>query len=222
MSEKRISFRGHAPSPTVSIVPRADARQTIFLLSPANLSGVRGKSLLRDTSKSELNQRLKASQATLGDVFSFVSGLYFRGKLAYATRFANPPAGVSGIRVITASGGLLSPDHPITLDRLGAMANSQVHADNPEYRDPLVRDAQQLNDLLPPETVVVLLGSIATPKYLEPLLEIFGERLFFPSDFVGRGDMSRGSMLLRCTREGLPLNYAPVGLTGLATLLKRK
>jgi hypothetical protein len=102
------------------------------------------------------------------------------------------------------------------------MANSQVHPDNPEYRDPLVRDAQQLNSLLSPETVVVLLGSIATPKYLQPLLEIFGERLFFPADFVGRGDMSRGSMLLRCTREGLPLNYAPVGLTGLNTLLRRK
>ena len=222
MSEKRITFRGHAPSTPVSIAARADARQTIFLLSPANLSGVRGKSLLRETSKSELSQRLRSSRATLGDVFSFVSGLYFRGKLAYATRFANPPAGVSGIRVITASGGLLSPDHPITLDRLRAMANSEVHPDNPEYRDPLVRDAQQLNSLLPPGTVVVLLGSIATPKYLEPLLQIFGERLFFPSDFVGRGDMSRGSMLLRCTREDLPLKYAPVGLTGLHTLLRRK
>lgn len=222
MPEKRISFRGYAPSHPVSIVPPAETRQTIFLLSPANLSGVRGKLLLRDSSKSELSQRLRSSQATLGDVFSFISGLYFRGKLAYATRFASPPAGISGIRVITASGGLLSPDHPITLDRLRAMANSQVHPDNPEYRDPLVRDARQLNDSLPPETVVVLLGSIATPKYLEPLLEIFGERLFFPSDFLGRGDMSRGSLLLRCTREGLPLNYAAVGLTGLNTLLRRK
>jgi hypothetical protein len=222
VSEKRISFRGHGPSRPVSIVPRADTRETIFLLSPANLSGVRGKSLLRDTSNSEISQRLRSSQATLGDVFSFVSGLYFRGKLAYATRFANPPPGVLGIRVITASGGLLAPEHPITLDRLRAMANSQVHPDNPEYRDPLVRDAQLLDDSLPPETVVVLLGSIATPKYLQPLLEIFGERLFFPADFVGLGDMSRGSMLLRCTREGLPLNYAPVGLTGLNTLLRRK
>lgn len=222
MSERRISFQGQAPSHPVSIVPHADGRQTIFLLSPANLSGVRGKLLLRDTSKSELSLRLRSSQATLGDVFSFVSGLYFRGKLAYATRFANPPAGVSGIRIITASSGLLSPDHPVTLDRLRDMANSPVHADNPQYRDPLVRDTQQLNDSLPPETVVVLLGSIATPKYLEPLLEILGERLFFPSEFVGRGDMSRGSLLLRCTREGLPLDYAPVALTGLSTLLRRK
>jgi hypothetical protein len=220
--EKRISFRGHVPSAHVPVVLREEERQTIFLLSPANLSGVRGKLLLRDASKSELSQRLRASQATLGDVFSFVSGLYFRGKLAYASRFANPPAGISGVRVITASGGLLSPDHPMTLDRLRTMAKSQVHADNPKYRNPLVRDARQLNDSLPPQTVVVLLGSIATPKYLEPLLEIFGERLFFPSDFVGRGDMSRGSLLLRCTREGLPLNYAPVGLTGLNTLLRRK
>jgi hypothetical protein len=222
MSEKRISFQGHTPFGAVSSATRSGERRTIFLLSPANLSGSRGKLLLRDSAKSELSQRLRSSQATLGEVFSFVSGLYFRGKLAYATRFANPPVGLSGIRVITASSGLLTPDHPVTLDRLRAMANSLVHPDNPEYRDPLVRDAQRMNDSLPPETLVVLLGSIATPKYLEPLLDIFGARLFFPSDFLGRGDMSRGSLLLRCTREDVQLSYAPVGVTGLNTLLRRK
>jgi hypothetical protein len=222
MSEKRISFRGHAPSHPAAISPRAGETQTIFLLSPANLSGVRGKLLLRDSCKSELSHRLRSSQATLGEVFSFVSGLYFRGKLAYATRFANPPVGLSGIRVITTSSGLLNPDHPITVDMLRAMAKSVVHAENPKYRDPLIRDARQLNDSLPPNTAIVLLGSIATPKYLEPLLDIFGTRLFFPSNFVGRGDMSRGSLLLRCIREDLQLDYAPVGTTGLDALLRRK
>jgi hypothetical protein len=222
MSEKRISFRGHAPFYRTAIAPRADERQTIFLLSPANLSGVRGKLLLRDSCKSELSHRLRSSQATLGEVFSFVSGLYFRGKLAYATRFANPPVGLSGIRVITASTGLLTPEHPITVDVLRSMAKSIVHAENPKYRYPLIRDARQLNDSLPADTAVVLLGSIATPKYLEPLLDIFGSRLFFPSDFVGRGDMSRGSLLLRCIREDLQLDYASVGATGLDTLLRRK
>jgi hypothetical protein len=222
MTEKRISFQGHRPFGTVSSATRLGERRTIFLLSPANLSGSRGKLLLRDSAKFELSQKLRSSQATLGEVFSFVSGLYFRGKLAYATRFANPPAGLPGIRVITASSGLLTPDHRVTLDRLRAMANSRVHPDNPEYRDPLLRDAQRMNDSLPPETLVVLLGSIATPKYLEPLLEIFGAHLFFPSDFLGRGDMSRGSLLLRCTREDVQLSYAPVGVTGLDTLLRRK
>jgi hypothetical protein len=222
MSEKRISFRGHTPFRSVAIAPRIGERQTIFLLSPANLSGVRGRLLMSDSCKSELSRRLRSAQATLGEVFSFVSGLYFRGKLAYATRFANPPLGLAGIRVITASSGLLTPDHPITVDTLRAMAKSLVHPDNPKYRDPLIRDARQLNDSLPPDTAVVLLGSIATPKYLEPLLDIFGARLFFPPDFVGRGDMSRGSLLLRCIREDLQLTYAPVGATGLDTLLRRK
>jgi hypothetical protein len=222
MSGKIISLRGHAPFHPAPVGPRVGERQTIFLLSPANLSGARGRLLLRDSCKSELSHRLRSSQATLGEVFSFVSGLYFRGKLAYAARFANPPVGLSGIRVITASSGLLTPDHPITVDVLRVMAKSLVHPANPKYRDPLMRDARQLNDSLPPDTAVVLLGSIATPRYLEPLLEIFGARLFFPSDFVGRGDMSRGSLLLRCTREDIPLTYAPVGTTGLDTLLRRK
>jgi hypothetical protein len=221
MSEKRISFHGHTPFHPRSVAPRIGERQTIFLLSPANLSGVRGKLLLGHSCKSELSHRLRSSHATLGEVFSFVSGLYFRGKLAYATRFANPPVGLAGIQVITASSGLLTPEHPVTVDGLRAMAKSVVHADNPKYRNPLVSDARQLNGSLPPDTDVVLLGSIATPKYLEPLLDIFGARLFFPSDFVGRGDMSRGSLLLRCTRENLQLNYAPVSGTGLDTLLRR-
>jgi hypothetical protein len=57
----------------------------------------------------------------------------------------------------------------------------------------------------------VLLGSIASPKYVEPLLEIFGEQLVFPQEFVGRGDMSRGGLLLRCCSSGSQLDYAAVG-----------
>ena len=56
----------------------------------------------------------------------------------------------------------------------------------------------------------MLLGSIATPKYVEPLLGVFGERLLFPSEFAGRGDMSRGGLMLRCARENVPLTYVPV------------
>ena len=55
---------------------------------------------------------------------------------------------------------------------------------------------------------IVLLGSIATGKYVDPLLTVFGERLLFPESFVGRGDMSRGGLLLRATREGTELEYA--------------
>src|SRR5262249_8544354 len=54
------------------------------------------------------------------------------------------------------------------------------------------------------------LGSIASPKYLKVLLQIFGDRLRFPIDFVGRGDMSRGGLLLRKAAEGVELEYVNV------------
>ena len=57
---------------------------------------------------------------------------------------------------------------------------------------------------------MILLGSIATGKYVDPLLAALGERLRFPVDFVGRGDMSRGGLLLRCVRAGTELTYVGV------------
>jgi hypothetical protein len=56
----------------------------------------------------------------------------------------------------------------------------------------------------------VLLGSIASPKYVDVLLDVFGDRLHFPLDFVGRGDMSRGGLLLRQATAGVELEYGPV------------
>jgi hypothetical protein len=73
-----------------------------------------------------------------------------------------------------------------------------------------VRHARALAERLGPETEVVLLGSIATGKYVDLLGRVFGDRLRFPGDFVGRGDMSRGGLLLRCSREGRELEYRPV------------
>jgi hypothetical protein len=72
-----------------------------------------------------------------------------------------------------------------------------------------LRDAHALaRDLATSE--FILLGSIATGKYVDVLSEAFGERLRFPRDFVGRGDMSRGGLLLQCAREGRELEYVPV------------
>jgi len=207
MSEKRVSFHGHAPGKGPLQEPLSGEPHTIFLLSPANLAGVRGKRLLQGSSCLELSLRLQSSQATLGEVFSFVSGLYFRGKLAYASQFARPPIGVSGIRIITSSSGLLPPEYLANLDWLRATTQSSIDPENPQYREPLVRDAGRIRSQLPQEARVVLLGSIATPKYVAPLLDVFGHRLFYPLDFAGRGDMSRGSLLLRCTREKRELNY---------------
>jgi hypothetical protein len=85
----------------------------------------------------------------------------------------------------------------------------RVDLDDRRYRRPLERDAQALSARLP-ETEVVLLGSIASDKYVDLLLEVFGDRLLFPVDFVGRGDMSRGGLLLRSARSRIELPYGPV------------
>jgi hypothetical protein len=85
-----------------------------------------------------------------------------------------------------------------------------VHPDNAAYRRPLEQSARALAGELGGACDVVLLGSIASPKYVDVLLAIFGDRLLFPTDFVGRGDMSRGGLLLRRAAEGVELEYGPV------------
>jgi hypothetical protein len=166
--------------------------------------------LFSPNARFDLAHRLRNSSAPLGEVFSFISGLYFRGILTYAERFKSPPSGVAGVYIITGAAGLLLPGEPINLPWLKSISATHLNPENPEYRKPLDRDALRLLNLLEAETQVVLLGSIATPKYVLPLLEVFGERLLFPRDFVGRGNMSRGGLLLRCCSLGSPLEYDPV------------
>jgi len=185
-------------------------RPRIFLLSPANIAGIRASYVLGPNADSELARRLRHEGVPLGELFSFVSSLYFRGKLAYARAFAVPPAEGTGIFVITGTGGLLAPETIVTLDRLREITAGDIHAQNREYLGPLQRDCHHLFKLAGPSCDVVLLGSIATPKYVEPLLEVFGERLLFPEQFAGRGDMSRGGLLLRCVAAGEELIYVPV------------
>ena len=181
----------------------------VFVLSPAFAGGERAKLVLSDRAQFELAVRLRREGAPLGEVFSFLSGLYFRGKLAYAQAFAAPPAGVPRSLVITACCGLVPPETPVTLEELRAIAEVPIDSAEPRYRVPLERDARLLADHAGPECDIVLLGSVATAKYLEPLLDVFGERLLFPAEFVGRGDMSRGGLMLRCARAGIELTYVP-------------
>jgi hypothetical protein len=181
----------------------------VFLLSPAHLGGKRAAVLLRDEAAFPLAVRLREpGGVALGEAFSFLSGLYFRGKLAYALRFARPPAGVPGVQVITANRGLVAADAPVSPAELRAFGLVDIRADDPRYRAPLVRDVAHLADH--PGLELVLLGSVATGKYVDVLLDVVGERLLFPSEFAGRGDMSRGALLLRSAREGLELAYEPV------------
>jgi hypothetical protein len=162
----------------------------------------------------DLATRLRAPEgAPLGEVFAFMSGLYFRGKLAYGRTFACLPDGVEvdggGVFVITPNAGLRSPETLVTLDAIRGFAGVDVSVDNPLYRVPLERSARVLASEVG-DCPVVLLGSIASPKYVDVLLDIFGDRLLFPEAFVGRGDMSRGGLLLRCVASGEELSYVPV------------
>jgi hypothetical protein len=193
--------------------PRPSAVHRIFLLSPANVSGARAKLIFRDNAAFPLALRLRDGGLSLGESFSFISGLYFRGKLAYAQAFAQPPPhaqGARGAMVITACGGLLPAETLITREDLYKISSASVSLSEARYRIPLERDARLLADEIGPRCEVVLLGSVATPKYVDPLLMIFGERLLFPAEFAGRGDMSRGGLMLRCVQTGVQLNYVPV------------
>jgi hypothetical protein len=181
-----------------------------FLLSPASCAGERARLLFRDEARFELALRLREEGAPIGLVFAFLSGLYFRGKLTYATRFARPAPDLPGALVITPTHGLLPADHTVRLRDLRRFAEVDIHESNPRYRTPLERDARRLRRRAGDEAEVVLLGSVATGKYVDSLLGIFGSRLLFPPAFVGRGDMSRGGLLLRGAREGRELEYAPI------------
>jgi hypothetical protein len=180
----------------------------IFLLSPAKASGLRAQMLLRPEARFELAQQVQIGAAELGEVFTFCSGLYFRGKLTYAQRFAQPPRGAAGVHIITPGRGLLPPDFRVGYPELRAFAEVNVDATEPRFTKPLQAAVRALLERKVDE--VVLLGSIATGKYVETLLPILGERLLFPGEFVGRGDMSRGGLLLRCAVRGEELTYLPV------------
>jgi hypothetical protein len=180
----------------------------VFLLSPARADGRRAQLLTRPQAAFELARQAQIGDASLADVFAFCSGLYFRGKLAYGQRFARPPAELAGVQVITSTRGLLPAEARIGVDELREFLTVSVAADETRFTGPLRRSAEALAMA---SCDVILLGSIATGKYVDCLLPILGDRLLFPSEFVGRGDMSRGSLLLKCVQRNEELNYIPVG-----------
>ncbi|HYP14741.1 MAG TPA: hypothetical protein VEQ63_12510, partial [Bryobacteraceae bacterium] len=187
---------------------RVTPQERVFLLSPANSSGKRASMVTSSRAQFALAVRLRKQGAALGDVFSFVSGLYFRGKIAYSQAFEAPPPDCDGSYIITTDRGLVPPSLTVTTDCLLQMSAVPIDSSDEKYRSPLIRDARRIAECT--QAPVVLLGSIATSKYVEPLLEVFGERLLFPLEFVGRGDMSRGGLMLRSARSGEELEYIPV------------
>ncbi len=179
----------------------------IYLLSPANCGGERARILMRPQASFELAMQLRTPKgAAIADVFSFLSGLYFRGKIVYARTFGDRAF------VITSNLGLMPIDEHLTGDDLVAMRQVPIEIDEPGYRRPIERDLRRILRAknCDARCRFVLLGSIATKKYVDVFTPILGNRLLFPSDFVGRGDMSRGGMMLRAARERCELSYIPI------------
>ena len=166
--------------------------------------------LLRPNATFELAERLRGGSVSICEAYTFISGLYFRGKMAYATAFANAPKAVHSAMIIVPGQGLVPVETPVTSEQLTAIGSVSIENDHQAFRTALVRDALQMERAAGPNCSFVLLGSIASDKYIEPLIEVFGERLVFPGDFVGRGDMSRGGLMLRAAGSGVELTYLPV------------
>jgi hypothetical protein len=178
---------------------------TVFLLSPAYCGGRRAAIMLRQGSQLAIAKRLDEERLSLGEAFSFMSGLYFRGKITYASAFG---ATADSTLVITPTRGLQSPDMVVTRELLQEFAGVDISSDDARYSRPLERDLRVLSARMPADARVVLLGSVATGKYVDILVRWLGERLHYPSSFVGRGDMSRGGLLLRHAASGVELDYA--------------
>jgi hypothetical protein len=177
---------------------------TVFLISPANMSGLRAKQLMSPRAKFEAARMYQSSEGVpIALAFAFMSALYFRGKIAYALQFA----AVEDIFVIAPGFGLVPPDWRITPERMKVLSKTEVDVRKRNYRKPLERDALRLAEELGDDAQVVLLGSVASGKYVDILWPIFGERLLFPSIFAGLGDMSRGGLLLRAARASRELEY---------------
>jgi hypothetical protein len=177
---------------------------TIFLLSPANLGGLRARQLISPRASFEAARMYRSPEGVpIGLAFAFMSALYFRGKIAYALHFAP----IENIFVIAPGFGLVPPDWRITADRMKVLQRTEVDARRRNYRKPLERDARALAAKIDDDAQVVLLGSVASGKYLDILLPVFGDRLRFPAIFAGLGDMSRGGLLLRAARADRELEY---------------
>jgi hypothetical protein len=176
----------------------------VFLLSPANVSGLRAKQLMSPNAKFDAARMYRSPEGVpIALAFAFMSALYFRGKITYALQFADP----SNIFVIAPGFGLVLADWRLTEERMKTLQKTEVDVRVRNYRKPLERDAKALAKSLPADAEVVLLGSVASGKYVDILWPIFGDRLLFPAMFAGLGDMSRGGLLLRAARANRELDY---------------
>ncbi len=186
-------------------------KRAVYLISPADCSGHRAALLLKGGGNREIAAGLRSRAGVpIGNLFSFVSGSYFRGKLLYAKAFATSSASGGGVYVIVPGRGLGVPEAHIRLADLREIAAVPVHRDVDRYVKPLLKDAKRLARRLSKHDAVVFLGSIASDKYTSVLHTAFENLLHVPRAFIGRGSLSRGSLLLRAAKAGQRLAYVRV------------
>lgn len=210
---KRIVLHGHKPEHAANVDTSPGVRVAgdyVYLLSPAFSAGRRAQMLLNADAPFDLARRLHGRGIPLGEAFAFMSPLYFAGKLKYVSVFARQVGKIPGALIITPCRGLLAPETLVNANELRDICAEQIVAKNPKYRDPLERDLRALSDAIGTQFQVVLLGSIATKKYIPVLLETLGERLQVPREFVGMGNMQRGALMMRCSRERRQLQCVAV------------
>ena len=186
-------------------------RARLFLLSPASAHGARARPLLELEPRTQLARQLSTSEGVpLGDVFRYLSGLYFNGKLAYARAFASPPSTIAGegVYVITLSDGLLLPTTVLRTEDVRRFAAVEMGSE--VYGRALERGARVLAEQVGGECDLIFLGSVGSGKYTDLLLPIFGERLLFPPVLQSQGQLERGAFLLRCVQEQRELEYVPL------------
>ena len=176
----------------------------VFLLSPANLNGLRAKQLASPRASFQAAELYRSEEGCpIGLAFAFMSALYFRGKITYALHFG----GLENTFVITQGFGLVPPDWRLTPDRLERMKKVDIDVASRSYTKPLKDTANALAARIEDDTEVVLLGSVATGKYVDVLRPIFRDRMRFPLHFAGLGDMARGGLMLRAVRADKELPY---------------
>ena len=164
-----------------------------FLLSPARCDGERAKLILNGQAEFPLARALREPEGVaIGEVFSFLSGLYFRGKLAYARAF-----GRAGVLVITTERGLVSPETRVTARDLCAFAEVDIAGGDERYLGPLRRDVDALTRALGERDEVV------GPRIEHRLMAEGAEG---PGRVRSRGRRGGAAPL----REGRELEYIPV------------
>ena len=117
--------------------------------------------LLNPGANFELAAKLRAGAATLGEVYSFISGLYFRGKVAYSDAFGSAPQDLPPAVVIVQGLGLLPLQTLMTAEKLTAAGAVSIERDHIAYRTALLRDAKAVKSASGASCQFVLLGMTA-------------------------------------------------------------